>query len=98
IISERGDRNTRAGGQVLDLRNRGGVKGVHVDMGDTGVSALGLSGGPAHQFDTGKTVLGSELEDLFQGLVGEDRRDETKLHGWETPMNVPFVASLTSTI
>src|SRR5947209_3327986 len=49
-------------------------------MGDPGVAAFGPAGGPAHQLDAAKPLVGSEFQYLFQAQVPEDRTDKTQLH------------------
>ena len=36
------------------------------------VAALGFASGPAHELDGAEAVVGGELDDLFEGEVGED--------------------------
>lgn len=55
-------------------------------MSDAGVSAFGISDGPAHDFDAVEAFVGGELKDFFERKVGEDRADKTQLH-FGTPAN-----------
>ena len=72
VVAQPADGYAGRGGEVVDA---GGVvcgEADDVDVGDAGVAAFSFAGGPAHELDGGEAVFGGELDDLFEGEVGED--------------------------
>lgn len=72
VVAESADGDAGGCGELVDA---GGVccsEADNVDMGYSCVTALGLAGGPAHELDGAEAVGSGELDDLFEGEVGED--------------------------
>ena len=52
-----------------------------VEVRDAGIAAFGLARRPAHEFDAGEALIGREGQDFFEFHLGQDRGDESELHG-----------------
>jgi len=72
VVAESADGDAGGGGELVDA---GGVccsEADDVDVGYSGVAALGFAGRPAHELDGAEAIGGGELDDFFEGEVGED--------------------------
>ncbi len=74
VVAQRADPDARFGNDGLDARD---IELRDIDVGDPGVAALGLAGGPAHDLDAVVTLLGRELEDLPQAKLRENGAGES---------------------
>ncbi len=57
------------------------VQAVDIDVGHSGIATFGLANGPAHHFDTAKSMIGGKVDDFFIGFFGQNGTDKSKLHG-----------------
>ena len=64
-------------------RTRSGIisrEADDIDVGDTGVTALGLTFGPAHYLDAVVTVERGEGRHFCEREIGQDGADKSKFH------------------
>ena len=55
-----------------------GVDGIDIDMGDTGITSVGVSGRPAHQFDAVIAQFGGCPENGLERCVRQDGADKAQ--------------------
>src|SRR5208282_355481 len=81
IVAQSGDRYAVLADQVSDAPRLFVARLGDVDVGNTGVAALGGAGRPAHELDASEALVAGEGEYIFEAEFGEDGTDETELHG-----------------
>src|SRR6476469_590775 len=90
IIAERAYLNLFLRGEFIYLGRIVLGERSHVDMGDAGISTLGLAFRPAHHFHTGKIGGSRKIEHFCERQSGQNRANKAKLH--EAMLSRPTIA------